>query len=122
MGSCLFCLQSHLPVFLYAFGSNEVQVMGVWFCSLYLSGLQSRTNLQFWKTLRTMGTLLDHQYGFWHNRSTTDQIFYICHILEKKWEYNGTRKPMIQLGGKHYTIFSLSLEYPGNWWGLLKCA
>jgi hypothetical protein len=83
-------------VFLYAFGSNEVQVMGVWFCSLYLSGLQSRTNLQFWKTLRTMGTLtghgtlLDHQYGFWHNRSTTDQIFYICHILEKKWEYNGT--------------------------------
>jgi hypothetical protein len=22
--------------------------------------------------------------------STTDQIFYICPILEKKWEYNGT--------------------------------
>jgi hypothetical protein len=22
--------------------------------------------------------------------STTDQIFCICHILEKKWEYNGT--------------------------------
>jgi sorting nexin-29 len=20
----------------------------------------------------------------------TDKIFYICHILEKKWEYNGT--------------------------------
>jgi hypothetical protein len=32
----------------------------------------------------------DHQCGFGHNRSTTDQIFYIRQILEKKWEYNGT--------------------------------
>jgi sorting nexin-29 len=32
----------------------------------------------------------DHQCGFWHNRSTTDQIFYIRQMLEKKWEYNGT--------------------------------
>jgi sorting nexin-29 len=31
----------------------------------------------------------DHQCRFRHNRST-DQIFYICQILEKKWEYNGT--------------------------------
>jgi hypothetical protein len=31
----------------------------------------------------------DHQCGFWHNRSTTDQIFYIWQILEKKCEYNG---------------------------------
>jgi hypothetical protein len=63
-----------------------------------------------------------HQCGFRRNRSMTDQIFHIRQILEKKWEYNGTvhqlfmisRKPMIQLGGKYYTIFSLSLEYPGN--------
>jgi hypothetical protein len=27
----------------------------------------------------------DHQSEFWHNRSTTDQIFYIWQILEKKW-------------------------------------
>jgi hypothetical protein len=32
----------------------------------------------------------DHQCGYRHNRSTTDQIFYIRQILEKKWEYNGT--------------------------------
>jgi hypothetical protein len=32
----------------------------------------------------------DHQCGFRHNRSTTDQIFYIRQILEKKWEYNIT--------------------------------
>jgi sorting nexin-29 len=32
----------------------------------------------------------DHQCGFRHNRSTTDQIFYIRQILEKKWNYNGT--------------------------------
>jgi hypothetical protein len=25
-----------------------------------------------------------------------------------------SRKPMIQLGDKYYTTFSLSLEYPGN--------
>jgi hypothetical protein len=31
----------------------------------------------------------DHQCGFHHNRSTTDQILYIWQILEKKWEYNG---------------------------------
>ena len=30
----------------------------------------------------------DHQYGFQHNRSTTDHIFCICQILAKKWEYN----------------------------------
>jgi hypothetical protein len=28
----------------------------------------------------------DHQCGFCHNSSTTDHIFYICQILEKKWE------------------------------------
>jgi hypothetical protein len=32
----------------------------------------------------------DHQCGFRCNRSKTDQIFYICQIPEKKWEYNGT--------------------------------
>jgi hypothetical protein len=32
----------------------------------------------------------DHQRGFRRNRSTTDQIFYIRQIQEKKWEYNGT--------------------------------
>jgi hypothetical protein len=32
----------------------------------------------------------DHQCGFQHNRSTTDQFSYIRQILEKKWEYNGT--------------------------------
>jgi hypothetical protein len=32
----------------------------------------------------------DHQCGFQHNRSMTDQIFYIWQILEKKREYSGT--------------------------------
>jgi hypothetical protein len=32
----------------------------------------------------------DNQCGFRRNRSTTDRIFYIRQILEKKWEYNGT--------------------------------
>jgi hypothetical protein len=29
----------------------------------------------------------DYQCGFHHNKSTIDQIFYICQILEKIWEY-----------------------------------
>jgi hypothetical protein len=32
----------------------------------------------------------DHQCEFWHNRSTTDQIFCIHKILDKTWEYNDT--------------------------------
>jgi hypothetical protein len=32
----------------------------------------------------------DLQCGFRRNRSTTNHIFYIRQILEKKWEYNGT--------------------------------
>jgi hypothetical protein len=32
----------------------------------------------------------DHRCGFRHNRSTTDEIFCIRQILEKKWEYNET--------------------------------
>ena len=30
----------------------------------------------------------DHQCRFRRSRSTTDHIFCICQILEKKWEYN----------------------------------
>jgi len=30
----------------------------------------------------------DHKCGFQCNRSTTDHIFFFCHIFEKKWEYN----------------------------------
>ena len=30
----------------------------------------------------------DHQCGFRRNRSTTDHIFSIRQILEKKWEHN----------------------------------
>jgi hypothetical protein len=36
----------------------------------------------------------DHQCGFQHSRSTTDQIFCLCKILEKKWEYS---EPVHQL-------------------------
>jgi len=32
--------------------------------------------------------LRDHQCGFRRNRSTTDHIFCLRQILEKKWEYN----------------------------------
>jgi hypothetical protein len=34
--------------------------------------------------------VLDHQCGFRRTISTTDQIFCIRELLEKKWECNGT--------------------------------
>jgi len=36
----------------------------------------------------------DHQCGFRRNRSTTDHIFCIRKILEKKWEYNEAVKQL----------------------------
>jgi hypothetical protein len=60
----------------------------------------------------------DHQCGFRRNRSTTDQIFYIWQILEKKWEYNGTVhqlfidfKKAYDSGKKWFTVFCLNLVY-----------
>ena len=65
----------------------------------------------------------DHQYGFRCNSSTTDHIFCIPQILEKKWDYNEAvhqlfinfKKAMIQLGGRSCIIFSWSLGSPRNW-------
>ena len=37
----------------------------------------------------------DHQFGFRRNKSTTDHIFCIRQILEKKWEYNGVHQLFI---------------------------
>ena len=64
----------------------------------------------------------DRQCGFPQNKSTTDHIFCICQILEKKWQYNETvhqllqtsRKPMIQLEGRSHIILSLSLVHKTN--------
>jgi hypothetical protein len=63
----------------------------------------------------------DHQCGFWRNRSTTDQFFYIHQILVKEvavyWYIASAIyrfKKLIPLGGKHNTIFSVIFKYPGN--------
>ena len=54
----------------------------------------------------------DHKCGFQYNRSTTDHIFCIHQLLEKKWEYNEAvhqlfidfKKFMIKLGGRYSII------------------
>jgi hypothetical protein len=59
--------------------------------SLLLIAYKILSNILLAKlTLYVNEIIGDHQCGFCHNRSTTDQIFYIRRILEKKWEYNGT--------------------------------
>jgi len=37
-----------------------------------------------------------HHCGFWHNKSTTDQIFCILQILKKRWECTGM-VPQLQI-------------------------
>jgi hypothetical protein len=59
----------------------------------------------------------DHQCGFRHNRSTTDQILYIRQILEKKWEYNGTVHQLYTCLKKDYdsvrmqSLYNILIEF-----------
>jgi hypothetical protein len=59
----------------------------------------------------------DHQCGFHHNRSTTDHIFNIWQILDKKWEYNGTVHQLFIDFKKAYdsikreALYSILLEF-----------
>jgi sorting nexin-29 len=70
----------------------------------------------------------DHQCGFRRNRSTTDQIFYIRQILEKKWEYNGTVHQLLIDFKKAYdsatreVLYNILIEFgiPRKLVGLIK--
>jgi hypothetical protein len=70
----------------------------------------------------------DHQYGFHHNRSTTNQIFYICQIQEKKWEYNGMVHQLFIDFKKAYgsvkreVLYNILLQFgtPKKLFGLIK--
>ena len=46
----------------------------------------------------------DHQCGFRRNRSTTDHVFCICHILEKKWQYNEAVQQLLVYFKKAYDL------------------
>jgi hypothetical protein len=53
----------------------------------------------------------DHVCWFFHNRLTAGQIFCICQILEKKWEYNETvHQPFIDFK-KAYDSVSREVLY-----------
>jgi hypothetical protein len=70
----------------------------------------------------------DHKCGFRRNRSTTDQIFYIWQILEKKREYNGTvHKQFIDLkiaydSVRTEVLYNILIEFgiPRKLVGLIK--
>ena len=53
----------------------------------------------------------DHKCEFWHNRSTTDHIFCICQILEKKYEYYATVHPPFIDFMKAYDSFRREVLY-----------
>jgi hypothetical protein len=58
-----------------------------------------------------------HQCGFRRNRSTTDQIFCLHQVLEKKWEYNETVHQLFIDFKKAYdsvrreVLYSIPIEY-----------
>jgi hypothetical protein len=70
----------------------------------------------------------NHQCGFRRNRSTTDQIFYIRQILEKKWEYNGKIHQLLIDFQKAYdsvrreALYNMLIEFgiPRKLVGLIK--
>ena len=59
----------------------------------------------------------DHQCGLQRNRSTTDHIFCIRQILEKKWEYNETVRQLFTDFKKAYdsvgreTLYNILFEF-----------
>jgi hypothetical protein len=53
----------------------------------------------------------DHQCGFRRNRSTTDQLFYIRQILEKKWDFNCTVHQLLIGFKKAYGSVSREVLY-----------
>jgi hypothetical protein len=55
----------------------------------------------------------NHQCGFRCNRST-DQIFYIRQILEKKWEYTGTEHQLFIDFKKAYEVLSSAARTLGS--------
>jgi hypothetical protein len=69
----------------------------------------------------------DHQCGFRRTRST-DQIFYILQILEKKWEYKGTvHQLFIDFKKEYYSVrrkllYNILIEFgiPRKLVGLIK--
>jgi hypothetical protein len=53
----------------------------------------------------------DHQCGLRCNRSMTDQIFYVCQILEKKWECNSTVHQLFIDSKKAYDSVRIEVLY-----------
>jgi hypothetical protein len=53
----------------------------------------------------------NHQRGFQRDKTTTDQIVYIHHIMEKKWEYNGTVHQLFIDFKKDYDSVSSGVLY-----------
>jgi hypothetical protein len=53
----------------------------------------------------------DHECGFQCNRSTADQIFCNCQILERKCEYNETVHPLFKDFKKTYNLVRRAVLY-----------
>ena len=56
-----------------------------------------------------------HQCGFWYNRSTTDRMFCIRHILQKSCEYSKAVHQLFIDFKKAYDSVRREVLYDSNW-------
>jgi sorting nexin-29 len=69
---------------------NDINCNNYQGISLLLTAYKTLSNILLARLTPYVNEVIgDHQCRFCHNRFTTDQIFYIRQILEKKWQYNG---------------------------------
>jgi hypothetical protein len=58
--------------------------------SLLSTSYKTLSNIFLSGLIPHAGEIGNHRCAFWCNRSSTDQIFYVCQLQEKKWKYNDT--------------------------------
>jgi hypothetical protein len=108
---------------------NKTEFSNYWSISLLPTSYKILSNILLSRLIPYADDIIgDHQCGFRRNRSTTDQIFYIRQILEKKWEYNGTIDQVFTDIKKAYdsvrreVLYNILIEFgiPRKMAGLIK--
>jgi hypothetical protein len=70
---------------------NKTECSNYWCISLLPTSHKMLSNILIFRLIPYADEIIgDHQRGFQCNNSTTEKIFYIRQILEKKWDYNVT--------------------------------
>jgi len=93
-------------------------IIPIWYKEELLQQWKESVTVHIYIRGKKMTVVIVERYHCYQLRTATDQIFCICQMLEKKWEYSLTvRKLFIDFekahdsGEEYYTVFSLNLVY-----------